>query len=216
MLSVHNLSKSFGDTVVLDALSLEIFKGEFIGIVGPSGCGKTTLLSILATLDRPDSGEYAISDHNILDLSDDALAMYRNSHFGFVFQSSNLMMNLSVSENIALPFYYGEFTPSKVISQRVSYLLGSVGLHGYENKKANLLSGGEQQRVAIARALSKNPDIIFADEPTGNLDAGNTVIILEYLRSLCRNENKTVIMVTHDSFASQYCSRIIELPKYVS
>ena len=216
MLTLHKLTKSFGDTVVLKELSLEVSQGEFIGVMGPSGCGKTTLLSILATLDRPDSGEYFINEHNIFNLNEEELASYRNSNFGFVFQSSNLLMNLSVGDNIALPFQYGAFTKPEVIKERVTSLLDSVGLQGYEDKKVNLLSGGEQQRVAIARALSKNPDIIFADEPTGNLDAGNTAIILEYLQALCNNENKMVIMVTHDSFAVEYCSRIIELSKYVS
>lgn len=216
MMKVEELNKSFGDTIVLKGFSMEVSQGEFIAVMGPSGCGKTTLLSILATLDRPDRGSYDIDGKNIFDLDEQALAAYRNSHFGFVFQSSNLLMDLSVRDNIAVPFQYGEFTRSDIIDRRVSSLLDSVGLHGYEQKRVNLLSGGEQQRVAIARALVKDPEIIFADEPTGNLDAKNTILILEYLQALCKDAHKTVIMVTHDSFAAQYCSRMIELSKYGS
>lgn len=216
MIKVDALQKSFGERLILDHLSLDIRRGEFIGIIGPSGCGKTTLLSILATLDRPDAGEYHIDGKDMLSLSEPEVAAYRNRHFGFVFQSSNLLMDLSVMDNIAMPFQYGAYTPSKVIRDRVKTSLESVGLEGQEHRQASLLSGGEQQRVAIARALIKHPQIIFADEPTGNLDARNSDMVLDRLRISSSQEQKTVIMVTHDAHAIDYCTRIIEMSKYDS
>jgi len=210
-LVAKNIYKSYKDVKVLKNLNLMAQMGEFISIVGTSGSGKSTLLSILATLDRADSGDIFLNDINLNTLNNRELSKVRNSEFGFIFQSSNMIMHLNVKENITLPFLYSDNTP-KDLDFRVSSLLQMLNLSNYENKKINQLSGGEQQRVAIARALINNPSIIFADEPTGNLDLGNTKIILKTLKALSK-EGKIVIVVTHDSTVKNYSDRVIELEK---
>jgi len=211
ILNAKNLQKSFGNKIVLNNFNLNVEKGEFLGIVGPSGSGKSTLLSILATLDVADSGELLFNDINLTKLSKEKIANIRNKEFGFIFQNSNMLMHLNIKDNIALPFYYGEYVSQKDIKDRVNYLLSKVGLSGLQNNEVKYLSGGEQQRAAIARALIKNPTIIFADEPTGNLDKENSIKILDMLKSLVINENKTIVIVTHDPLVVEYCTRIIEL-----
>ena len=210
-LVAKNIYKSYKDVKVLKNLNLMAQMGEFISIVGTSGSGKSTLLSILATLDRADSGDIFLNDINLNTLNNRELSKVRNSEFGFIFQSSNMIMHLNVKENITLPFLYSDNTP-KDLDFRVSSLLQMLNLSNYENKKINQLSGGEQQRVAIARALINNPSIIFAYEPTGNLDLGNTKIILKTLKALSK-EGKIVIVVTHDSTVKNYSDRVIELEK---
>ena len=210
-LVAKNIYKSYKDVKVLKNLNLMAQMGEFISIVGTSGSGKSTLLSILATLDRADRGDIFLNDINLNTLNNKELSKIRNSEFGFIFQSSNMIMHLNVKENITLPFLYSDNTP-KDLDFRVSSLLQMLNLSNYENKKINQLSGGEQQRVAIARALINNPSIIFADEPTGNLDLGNTKIILKTLKALSK-EGKIVIVVTHDSTVKNYSDRVIELEK---
>lgn len=210
-LVAKNIYKSYKDVKVLKNLNLMAQMGEFISIVGTSGSGKSTLLSILATLDRADRGDIFLNNINLNTLNNRELSKIRNSEFGFIFQSSNMIMHLNVKENITLPFLYSDNTP-KDLDFRVSSLLQMLNLSNYENKKINQLSGGEQQRVAIARALINNPSIIFADEPTGNLDLGNTKIILKTLKALSK-EGKIVIVVTHDSTVKNYSDRVIELEK---
>ncbi|MBN2895852.1 MAG: ABC transporter ATP-binding protein [Campylobacterales bacterium] len=212
-LTAQGLCKSYENMLILDHVDIEVVPGSFHGIIGPSGCGKTTLLSLLATLERPESGTLHIDNIDMLKLDQYSLANFRNAHFGFVFQSSYLLLHLDVIQNIALPYDYGVVEKREIIFARVQHLLASLGLAGYDNKRTALLSGGEQQRVAIARALVRNPNIIFADEPTGNLDADNTRVILEYLKKLCHDEGKSVVMVTHDSDAASYCNSIKVLSK---
>ncbi len=214
ILSAKNILKSYGDKIVLNNFNLDVHKGEFLGIVGPSGSGKSTLLSILATLDISDSGELLFSGTNLSKLSKEKISSIRNKEFGFIFQHSNMLMHLNVRDNIALPFYYGDYVCADDIDKRVNLLLSKVGLDGFGDNEVKFLSGGEQQRAAIARALIKNPKIIFADEPTGNLDEKNSIKVLDMLKDLVLNEDKTIVIVTHDPLVVNYCSRVIELVKY--
>lgn len=212
-LIAKNISKNYKDVSVLKDLNLIVNEGEFLAINGASGSGKTTLLSILASLDKPTSGEVYLNELNLHKLNNIELSNIRNTHFGFVFQSANMIMHLNVKENISLPLTYSKIILNdKEIDKRVNLLLERVGLSGYVNKKINELSGGEQQRVALARALINEPNIIFADEPTGNLDSNNTFIILNMLKELSFL-GKIVIVVTHDPIVSNYANKIINLKK---
>ncbi len=210
-LIAKNISKNYGDLQILQNLNLIVNEREFLAITGASGSGKTTLLSILASLDKPTSGEVLFNNLNLHKLNNIELSNIRNSSFGFVFQSANMIMHLNVSENISLPLTYSKnILNNREINKRVNLLLDRVGLSGYENKKVNNLSGGEQQRVALARALINEPTIIFADEPTGNLDLNNTKIILNMLKELS-NQGKIVIIVTHDPIVSSYANKLYNL-----
>lgn len=202
MLEVKNLSKEFttgGHKVkAVNDISLEIRDGVFAAIVGKSGSGKTTLLSLLGALDRPTNGSILVNDQDITKLGDMKLVRYRAQKIGFVFQSYNLIPNLTALENVMLPM---EFTGLKSSERkaRAAELLKQVGLDEIKYKrKPNRLSGGEQQRVAIARALANKPSVILADEPTGNLDDQTGKMIIELLKNLSRSEKTTIITVTHD------------------
>jgi putative ABC transport system ATP-binding protein len=211
ILDAKNIFKSYGSNVILDDFNLSVKKGEFLAIVGPSGKGKSTLLSILATLDVPDRGELFFENIDLLKLSSSQISVIRNEKFGFIFQHSNMLMHLNVRDNIALPFYYGSYFDELYIEDRVKLMLSKVGLDEFGNNEVRFLSGGEQQRAAIARALIKDPKIIFADEPTGNLDEKNSIVILDMLKKLTISEGKTVVIVTHDPLVIKYCTRVIEL-----
>ncbi len=211
ILNAKNIVKSYENKLVLSKFNLAVSKGEFLGIIGPSGSGKSTLLSILATLDVPDDGELIFNNTNILKLNKNQISNIRNEEFGFIFQHSNMLMHLNVRDNIALPFYYGKYFDESHIQTKVDTLLSKVGLNGFGENEVKFLSGGEQQRAAIARALIKNPKIIFADEPTGNLDEKNSRKVLDMLKALVVDENKTIIIVTHDPLVIEYCTRVIEL-----
>jgi len=213
ILQAKNIYKSYKSKDVLKNINISVSEGEFLGIVGPSGSGKTTLLSILATLDVPDKGQIIFENIDLLQKSKENISQMRNDKFGFIFQHSNMLMHLNVKDNIALPFYYGAYIDNNSINSTVNTLLTKVGLQGYENNEVKFLSGGEQQRVAIARSLVKNPKLIFADEPTGNLDRKNSVQILEMLKDLVSKEKKTIIIVTHDPLVITYCTRVIEIDK---
>ena len=213
ILTAKNILKAYGTKVVLKDFNISVARGEFLGIVGPSGTGKSTLLSILATLDIPDEGELLFNSINLTRLSKEKISTIRNKEFGFIFQHSNMLMHLNVRDNIALPFYYGEFTDEYTIEKKVNFLLSKVGLDGFGKHEVKFLSGGEQQRAAIARALIRNPKIIFADEPTGNLDEKNSIKVLDMLKILVKDEGKTIIIVTHDPLVIKYCSRVVELEK---
>lgn len=209
-LSAVGLVKRYGDQPVLDGLDFHADAGEFVGIVGPSGCGKSTLLAILASLDLPDAGTLHYDGHDALRMHEHELSRWRNRRFGFVFQSSHLLMHLGVLQNVMLPFCYGPHQNDAEIRARQA--LQSVGLGDAATRTAALLSGGEQQRAALARALVNDPAVIFADEPTGNLDAENSRRVLEQLCRICQ-AGKTVIMVTHDPMAVKHCSRVLTLRK---
>lgn len=202
MLVVKDVTKQFkqGDDTVtaLNKLSFTVNDGEFVSIVGKSGAGKSTLLGVLGALDTPTSGSIEISDTDIAKLSDHKLISYRNASIGFVFQSYNLIPNLTAIENVMLPMEFAH-VPPKERRDRALQLLEEVGIvDGREQRKPGKLSGGEQQRVSIARALANQPKLILADEPTGNLDSENGKMIFDLLHKLSRSENTTVVVVTHD------------------
>jgi putative ABC transport system ATP-binding protein len=195
-------------TKVLHGLSFEIDLGEFVAIMGPSGSGKSTLMHILSFLDRPTSGKYLFHDKDISHLADDDLAELRNREVGFVFQSFNLLPRTTVLENVKLPLLYSE--NKKDLDERSAEVLKSVGLEHRLNYYTNQISGGEKQRVAIARALVNKPSVLFADEPTGNLDSKSGVQIMEILQKLNEAGN-TIVMVTHETYTSEHAKRIIRI-----
>ncbi|MDA2922589.1 ABC transporter ATP-binding protein [Patescibacteria group bacterium AH-259-L07] len=202
LIELKNVSKIFkqGDTVIraVDNVTWSIEdSGKLIAIVGPSGSGKTTLLNLLGALDIPDQGEVIIEGKNISHFSEKQLSEYRKRKIGFVFQSYNLIPNLTALENVMLPMEFLRM-PREQAEKRAEELLRELKIEHRKNQKPPKLSGGEQQRVAIARALANDPDIVLADEPTGNLDSRTGREIIQLLKNLARTKNKTVIVVTHD------------------
>lgn len=193
----------------LKDIDLEIRKGEFVAIVGPSGSGKSTLMNILGLLDRPTSGTYHLDGMDVSHLKDDHLAKLRNEKIGFVFQSFNLLNRTSAIENVALPLIYSGVSATERI-KRAKKALDEVGLSDKYSSRPSQLSGGQQQRVAIARALVTNPDIIFADEPTGNLDSRSGAEAMELLKKL-HKEGHTIVLITHDSVTAEHAKKIIRV-----
>ena len=216
LFQIKNLHKSFslaGGTIeVIKDLSLDLPKGEWLALTGPSGCGKTTLLHILAGLDRPTSGDILLDGQNIAKMSSSALTKLRKQRIGFVFQSYMLFPELSALENAALPALQWGVNRNEVY-QNAKKWLETFGLASRLNHRPRELSGGEQQRVAIARSLINNPDIILADEPTGNLDAKAAQGIIDILQHVRSGKAKTLIMVTHDLNLAKQANRVIELKK---
>jgi putative ABC transport system ATP-binding protein len=197
------------ETHALSGIHLDIKKGEYVSIAGPSGCGKSTLLSILGLLDTPSGGEYVLNEKPVENLSLSERARIRNREVGFIFQSFNLIGDLTVYENVELPLTYRGMSSSER-KKRVTDALESVGM-GYRAKHLpSQLSGGQQQRVAVARAVSGQPSILLADEPTGNLDSTNGEAVMELLRDLHRG-GATICMVTHDARYAQHADRIVHL-----
>jgi putative ABC transport system ATP-binding protein len=194
---------------VLKHINLEIEKSEYVSIVGPSGSGKSTMMNLVGALDRPTEGKVFLNGKDISKLSDDRLAVLRQKTVGFVFQQFNLIPRLSTIENVELPMWFAGI-PKRVRVRRARELLKEVGLRERLTHKANELSGGEMQRVAIARALANNPEIILADEPTGNLDSKSGEEIAKLLNKLDK-EGKTIIIVTHDPKMAKMARRIISL-----
>ncbi len=214
MISVKNLKKVYQDdgseTQALRGVSFEIEKGEFVAIMGPSGSGKSTLLHILGFLDRPTSGSYSFMGKVMEELSDLELAEIRNDKMGFIFQDFNLLGKLSVYENVELPLLYNDKISPRERKSVVEEAVESVGLSEKIGVVAGNLSGGQKQRVAIARALVVNPNVIFADEPTGNLDSKSGGQVMEILRHL-NDEGHTVILVTHETYTAEFAERLIRL-----
>jgi putative ABC transport system ATP-binding protein len=203
MLKVKGLVKSFksGDTVVkaVNEISLTVNDGVFATIIGKSGSGKSTLLSLLGALDKPSQGQIMVNDRDITKLSDRQLIKYRRDQIGFVFQGYNLVPNLTAIENVMLPMEFSGVKKADRVS-RAKELLKEVGLMDDKlDRKPSRLSGGEQQRVAIARALANKPNLILADEPTGNLDSATGKVIVDLLKNLAKSENTTILAVTHDN-----------------
>ncbi|MFZ2522984.1 MAG: ABC transporter ATP-binding protein [Minisyncoccia bacterium] len=211
MIEIHALKKEYPDlTKALQGVTFSIEKGEFVSIMGPSGSGKSTLLHILSFLDRPTGGTYKFLGRSIDDLSDQELAHVRNKDMGFVFQSFNLLSRLSVYDNVEIPLLYsGEILPSRR-KELVEEAVRSVGLEEKLYSEAGTLSGGQKQRVAIARALVTDPNVIFADEPTGNLDSKSGLQVMEILESL-HAKGRTIILVTHETQTAEFANRIINI-----
>jgi putative ABC transport system ATP-binding protein len=207
LLSLRGLTKVYGQgsaaVRALDGVDLDIGAGEFVAITGASGSGKSTTMSIIGCLDAPTSGEYRIEGLPVRDLSGDVLAALRNTRFGFVFQQFNLLTRTSALENVAMPLVYAG-VGKRERALRAREALGVVGLAGREQARTNELSGGEQQRVAIARAIVNEPEVVLADEPTGNLDSRMGEEIMQLLLALNRDRGITVIMVTHDAHCATY------------
>jgi len=211
LIDVNKLNKFYKQgkdrTHVLKNISLQVNEGDFLGIVGPSGSGKTTLLYCLSSLENIDSGEIVIEGENIKGMDDDKISDLRKNHFGFIFQFYNLIPNLTAYENILL----ANVIADKVDEEKINELLKLVDMYDYKNYFPNELSGGMQQRIAIARSLVNNPKIIFADEPTGNLDQKKGKEIMELLKKLNQEKNITIILVTHNEDYLKYCSKTITL-----
>lgn len=207
------LTKNFGQKnqySVLKNISLKIYKGEFIAITGASGSGKSTLLNILSGLDSPSSGEIRYNGKTISSFSDNTLSNFRNQTIGFVFQSYNLQPFLSVYDNIAIPAYLKNLKRAQ-IEPKVDSLLKIMGLEDKRDHQISELSGGQCQRVAIARALINDPSVIFADEPTGNLDSQNTENIISILRHINQNFHITIILVTHEASIANLADRLLTI-----
>jgi len=213
LIRVKDLEKDFINdevvTPVLRGVTFDIDKGEFVSIMGPSGSGKSTLMHILSFLDKPTGGTYFFEGRDVSQLSDDELAEMRSKKVGFIFQSFNLLNRSSVLENVILPLVYTDTSASER-DRRAKSLLEQVGLSHRLNYSPNKLSGGEKQRVAIARALINNPEVIFADEPTGNLDSKSGAQVMKILQDL-NDKGHTIILVTHEKSTAEHAERIIRV-----
>lgn len=212
MITLKNVNKVYTtdmiETQALEDVNLHIDKGEFVSIMGPSGCGKSTLLNIVGLLDEPTSGSIIIDGTNVIGLKDAALAAFRNTKLGFVFQSFHLIDTLNVIDNVMLPLVYRNMSESARY-KRAAEVLERVGLEHRINHRPSQLSGGQCQRVAIARAIVGNPEIILADEPTGNLDSKMGGEVMRLLHILNREDRRTIMMVTHNEEQAQGTDRII-------
>lgn len=213
LIEIENVTKEYRTedttTPVLHGISLTITEGEFISIMGPSGSGKSTLLHILGLLDRPSSGSYLFANQNTATMTDEELAHTRNTNMGFVFQSFHLLKRTTVLENVILPLYYSR-VPKKDYEAKAKIALEHVGLSHRLTHVPSQLSGGEKQRVAIARALVNDPKVIFADEPTGNLDSKTGQQVMNTIETL-HQQGKTIIVITHERAAADYANRIVTI-----
>jgi len=216
VIETSNLTKEFVradyHVIALHQVSLEIRKGEFVALMGPSGSGKSTLLHLIAAMDRPSDGEIRVLGEDLRRLSDRAIARWRNEHIGFVFQQFNLIPVLTALENVELPLKLTNLNKAARV-EHATIALKLVGLGDRLGHFPRQLSGGQEQRVAIARAIVSDPDVILADEPTGNLDASSAQEVLTILSKLNREYGKTIIMVTHDPHAAQFANRVHHLEK---
>ncbi len=214
VITVKDLYKIYriGDNRVraLNGVSFSINKGEFCAIVGTSGSGKSTLLNMLAGLEKPTKGEIVIAGEHMETKTENQLVKFRREHIGFIFQSFNLMGTMNALENVALPLTFQGIS-KKERMKRAKKMVHLVGLDKFWDHKPNQMSGGQQQRVGVARALVVRPEIIFADEPTGNLDSNTSQEIMDLMRSVVREQNQTLIMVTHDNHLASFADKIIRI-----
>ena len=215
VITLENISKIYStkeiETIALSKVNLEIKKGEFVSVMGPSGCGKSTMLNVIGLLDSPTDGSVLIDSQPTAGLNDKALSHLRNEKIGFVFQSFHLINDLPVIDNVELPLLYRKGVWARERRKRAKEALEKVGLSARTKHYPNQLSGGQRQRVAIARAIIGNPEIILADEPTGNLDSKMGAEIMEILHRLNKEEGTTIVMVTHDERLALQTDRIIRL-----
>lgn len=214
LIEVRNLTKTYQDeevaTHVLNGISLEINEGEFVAIMGPSGSGKSTLVHILGFLDKPSGGKYIFDNKPVEKYTGEEVAHVRNKKIGFVFQSFNLLPRTTVLENVKLPLLYSGIK-EELWDDLAKNAIASVGLSHRLDFEPSQLSGGEKQRVAIARSLVNNPQVIFADEPTGNLDSKSGELVMEIIQKLNSEKGHTVILITHETYTAEYAERIIRL-----
>lgn len=214
LLEAKGVTKQYqmGEVIVqaLTGVDFAVTKGDFVAVMGPSGSGKSTLLHLLGGLDEPTSGEITLANRPISRLSDDEVTIMRRRKVGFIFQFFNLVPTLTAAENVALPLLI-DGQPIKQHQEKVNNLLDMVGLQDRAGHKPDQLSGGQQQRVAIARAFVNDPEIVLADEPTGNLDSKSGTAVLDLLRRFCRDLSQTIVMVTHDPRAASYANQVIFL-----
>ena len=210
MLTARNINKYYGKLQVLKDVGVDIKKGEIVSIAGPSGSGKSTLLHILGTLDEPASGEILLSGKKVNQLKGKQLAAFRNRHIGFVFQFHHLLPEFTALENVSIPGWIAG-RKKKEVEEQAKDLLNTLGVGGRLENKPGALSGGEQQRVAVARALINNPDIVFADEPTGNLDSANANELHQLFFHLRGKFQQTFLIVTHNEEWAQMSDRILHM-----
>lgn len=214
-IELRNINKTYHmgdfDVAVLKDINLTLSRGELVALMGTSGSGKSTLMNILGCLDSPTSGEYWLDNENVARLSADQRAVLRNRKLGFVFQSFNLLARTSALDNVAMPLAYSDGVSEREARERAREILVQVGLETRLDYEPSRLSGGQQQRVAIARALINRPPIIFADEPTGNLDSRTSVEILEMFQYLNDVDGTTIILVTHDPNVANFAKRVIHI-----
>ncbi|MBN1996142.1 ABC transporter ATP-binding protein [candidate division KSB1 bacterium] len=215
MITLEKLDKVYQtdeiETVALNNINLSIDRGEFVSIMGPSGCGKSTLLNMIGLLDNPTNGSVSIDNFQIENWPDKKLALFRNKKLGYIFQSFHLINDIPVIDNVELPLLYRKGVTGKERRQKALDALKKVGLSARTKHYPSQLSGGQKQRVAIARAIVGHPNIILADEPTGNLDSKMGGEIMDILQNLNKNENTTIVMVTHDEHLSKQTNRIFHL-----
>lgn len=211
MLEINQVVKVYGDEVKYQALigiDLKVPDGEFIGIMGPSGSGKSTLLNLIATIDSPTSGQILLNNQDPSQLNWEEMAKFRRRKLGFIFQDFNLMPTLTVEENIVLPLTLdGE--KISVMNKKLAEIAAQLGIASLLKKRIAEISGGQAQRVAVARAMIHQPKLLLADEPTGNLDTKSSKDVMELLQTLNREQQATILMVTHDPFAASHCQRIV-------
>lgn len=207
MIRLENVDKYYGSSHILKDITMVIEKGDFISVTGSSGSGKSTLLNLIGGMDRPEKGRIIVGGEDITSFTDEQLTAYRRKKIGFVFQFFNLFPNISVLENIAMPLLLNGIDDE----EKVRRYLRRVGLEGKGNDRPYQLSGGEQQRVAIARALIHDPEIILADEPTGSLDSSTGAAIMELLKELSDETEKTVLLVTHEDYIARCARRIVRI-----
>lgn len=214
VIEVKDLYKLYrvGDEFVraLNGVDFSIYEGEFCAIVGTSGSGKSTLLNMLAGLEKPTKGEICIAGEHIEKLSEEQLVTFRRNHVGFIFQSFHLLGTLNAVENVALPLSF-RGVPREIRMKKADKMLNLVKLGKHKKHMPNQMSGGQQQRVGVARALVVDPDIIFADEPTGNLDSRTSEEVMELMQKVVREQNKTLVMVTHDDHLATYADRVFHI-----
>ena len=212
LLDIKGVSKIYGSklnpTLVLENISFQVAQGEFVGIMGPSGAGKTTLLNLLATIDRPTAGQVILNGTDLTKLKERQLSEFRRRELGFIFQEFNLMDSLTVADNIILPLTLAHENP-ETIDERLLQVAQILGIAHLLEKMPVTLSVGQRQRVAAARALITEPQLIFADEPTGSLDSKAATELLQYLTKINQTTAATILMVTHDAFTASYCQRIL-------